>query len=201
MGCSMRNYRAARKLNNLKMIEAAKHLGISQPTLTSWENGTRNPSIEMLLRMADLYRVSVDFLLGHEAARENEKIAVSFSRLPLLSGKPVWIEQKGWGLVNSEKRCLVFSDGDTEPWNQECAFFTLQPSEVGARTADEEPLSYRDLKSGSMVWLEPISADAKLREELRGRYRIIGRYAENERGNRFALDTYGAKWLAFQIKQ
>lgn len=196
----MRKFREARKLHNLKLIEAAKQLGVSQPTLTSWENGTRNPPIEMLLRMADLYKVPTDFLLGRGTAQENEKTAVSFSQLPLLSGQPVWVEQKGWGLVNSEKHCLVFSDGNMETWDRWDVFFVSQPPMMDAHILDSEPLSMEDLMSGYTIWVEPISADAKLREELRGRYRIIGHYAENERGNRFALDTYGAKWLAFVIQ-
>lgn len=196
----MRKYREARKLNNLKMIEVEQYLGVSQPTLTSWENGTRNPPVEMLLRMAELYNVSVDFLLGREPTRENVKAEIPYLQLPLFSGKPVWVEQRGWALVNSEKQCLVFSDGETEPWNQGYAFFTLQPPKIGISAADAEPLTYGDLKSGGTVWLEPISEDTHLREELRGRYRIIGHYAENERGNRFALDTYGAKWLAYRVE-
>lgn len=47
---------------------------------------------------------------------------------------------------------------------------------------------------------EPISCDTHLREELRGWYRLKSRWAENEYGNRFYLDTYGAKWLAFDQK-
>ena len=35
------------------------------------------------------------------------------------------------------------------------------------------------------------------REELRGWYHIIRRFVENEVGQRFYFDFYGAKWLAF----
>ena len=47
------------------------------------------------------------------------------------------------------------------------------------------------------VWVEPISMDAALRDELRGWYHIKRRFAENEVGQRFYFDFYGAKWLAF----
>ena len=197
----MRQFREARKMCGFKLVEAAKSLGISQPALTAWENGSRDPSIEMLLRLAKLYKVSVDFLLGYDSAQESGKTEIPFSQLPLSSGRPVWIEEKGWCLVNFERHCLIFSDGSIEPWTQGYAFFALQPPMTGAHLPDTELLSAGDLKEGCTVWLEPISADAMLREELRGRYRIIGHYAENERGNRFALDTYGAKWLAFRVGQ
>ena len=47
------------------------------------------------------------------------------------------------------------------------------------------------------VWVEPISMDAALRDELRGWYYIKRRFVENEVGQRFYFDFYGAKWLAF----
>lgn len=36
-----------------------------------------------------------------------------------------------------------------------------------------------------------------LRDELRGWYHIKRRFVENEVGQRFYFDFYGAKWLAF----
>ncbi len=38
---------------------------------------------------------------------------------------------------------------------------------------------------------------AALRDELRGWYHIKRRFVENEVGQRFYFDFYGAKWLAF----
>ena len=47
------------------------------------------------------------------------------------------------------------------------------------------------------IWVEPISVDTDLRQELRGWYYVKKRWVENEYGNKFYLDAYGAKWLAF----
>ena len=53
--------------------------------------------------------------------------------------------------------------------------------------------------SQDIIWVEPITTDYDLAAELRGWYRLRGRrLVENEYGNRFYLDTYGAKWLAFE---
>ena len=46
--------------------------------------------------------------------------------------------------------------------------------------------------------MEPISTDIDLASELRGWHELRGRLVQNEFGNRFYLDTYGAKWLAFE---
>lgn len=54
-----------------------------------------------------------------------------------------------------------------------------------------------ELKPGVSVWVEPISPDAALRNELRGWYRICDTFAENDIGHRFPLSSYTANWLAF----
>ena len=53
-----------RKLNRLTQREVAKRLGISQPSYIRYENGKAEPSLENLVKLADLFDVSVDYLLG-----------------------------------------------------------------------------------------------------------------------------------------
>ena len=48
-----------------------------------------------------------------------------------------------------------------------------------------------------MLWVDPISTDECLRNELRGLYYTKRRYVENDAGNSFLYDAYGVKWLAF----
>ena len=61
-----------------------------------------------------------------------------------------------------------------------------------------DPLTVNDIAYREKVWVEPVDPESDLSAELRGWYRIRGRrLVENEFGNRFYLDTYGAKWLAF----
>ena len=59
-----RQFKTARQINKLKVIEAAEKLGVSQPTLSAWEGERKSPSIDGLENMADLYGVTTDFLLG-----------------------------------------------------------------------------------------------------------------------------------------
>ena len=53
-----------RKLNRLTQREVAKRLGISQPSYIRYENGKAEPSLVNLVKLADLFDVSVDYLLG-----------------------------------------------------------------------------------------------------------------------------------------
>ena len=59
-----RQFKNARKINKLKVVDAAERLCISQPTLSAWENGRKTPTLDNLEKMADLYGVTTDFLLN-----------------------------------------------------------------------------------------------------------------------------------------
>ena len=55
-----------RKRNNLTQKEIAAALGITQPSYIRYENGTAEPTQETLVKIADLFDVSIDFLLGRK---------------------------------------------------------------------------------------------------------------------------------------
>ena len=59
-------FREAREKAGLSTLEVAKRIGVSQPAVTYWDNGTKPPSIETLCKLADLYCVSTDYLLGRD---------------------------------------------------------------------------------------------------------------------------------------
>ncbi len=59
----IRELRTARKLNQ---VELAKLLGVSKQSVSNWENDNIQPSIEMLIKIAKLFGVSTDYLLGLE---------------------------------------------------------------------------------------------------------------------------------------
>jgi len=47
-------------------VELAKRLGVAKQTVSNWENDNIQPSIEMLVRLAKLFGVSTDYILGLE---------------------------------------------------------------------------------------------------------------------------------------
>lgn len=67
----MRINKAIQKLRRARKItqnEAAESLGISLSTYQKYERDTNGivPSIEMIIRMADFYETSTDFVLGRK---------------------------------------------------------------------------------------------------------------------------------------
>ena len=61
--------RLLRKETNLKQDEAAERLGISLSSYRRYELGEREPGASVLWKLADLYGVSIDYLVG----RSDEK--------------------------------------------------------------------------------------------------------------------------------
>ena len=53
-----------RKLNKTTQRELADYLQIAQPSYIRYENGTSEPSLENLVKLADFFDVSIDYLLG-----------------------------------------------------------------------------------------------------------------------------------------
>lgn len=49
---------------NWSQVQLAEKLSISKQTVSNWENENIQPSIDMLVRLAKLFRVPTDYLLG-----------------------------------------------------------------------------------------------------------------------------------------
>lgn len=61
-----------RKEKKLSQKQAAQELGISQALLSHYEKGIRECGLDFVVRAADYYNVSCDYLLGRTADREYE---------------------------------------------------------------------------------------------------------------------------------
>lgn len=48
----------------LSQAQVGKIVNAAQNTVSQWEKGTRGISSEMLIRLANFYKVSIDYLLG-----------------------------------------------------------------------------------------------------------------------------------------
>ena len=55
-----------RKRENLTQEELANELGVTKSLISAYEHGIRIPSYDILIHLASLYDVSIDYLLGFE---------------------------------------------------------------------------------------------------------------------------------------
>jgi len=56
--------KSLREKEKMTQSEIAKELGISQNTYSQYETGVRQPSLEILAKLAEFYFVSTDYILG-----------------------------------------------------------------------------------------------------------------------------------------
>ena len=55
-----------RKARSMTQVELASGLGVSKQCVSNWENDYIQPSIEMLIKLAEFFKVSTDYLLGRD---------------------------------------------------------------------------------------------------------------------------------------
>ncbi|WP_117161258.1 helix-turn-helix domain-containing protein [Paraliobacillus sp. X-1268] len=65
--------RACREKRGLKQNEAAAKVGIKNNTLSSYENGTRQPDYEILSKLSELYDISLDYLINGSSKKDDDK--------------------------------------------------------------------------------------------------------------------------------
>ena len=53
-----------RKKRKLSQRELAERINVSQQTVGSWETGRSEPNSDMMLRLSELFGVTLDYLLG-----------------------------------------------------------------------------------------------------------------------------------------
>ena len=62
----MKKLQQLREDRDLKQREMAEYLNISRSAYSSYETGANEPSMELLVKMADYFGISVDELIGHD---------------------------------------------------------------------------------------------------------------------------------------
>ena len=55
-----------RQSKEMNQVQLADKLGVKKQSISNWENDNIMPSVDMLERIADYFKVSTDYLLGRE---------------------------------------------------------------------------------------------------------------------------------------
>lgn len=84
----LQNLKMLREKNNVTQQKLAMAVGVSQQSINKYENHDVEPDIETLIRIADYFHTSVDYLIGHSG---------------------LCIEGQTACLLNEEERCLLES--------------------------------------------------------------------------------------------
>lgn len=62
--------RELREATGLTQVELARKLSVTKQSVSNWENNNIQPSVEMVMALADFFGVSVDYLLGRSDKRQ-----------------------------------------------------------------------------------------------------------------------------------
>lgn len=82
------NLRLLREDKKISQLELSRHLNISNSTLSLYESDKRKPDYEILVRLAEYFSVSTDYLLGvlpvKGSGRKDQRVVYSID----VSGLP-----------------------------------------------------------------------------------------------------------------
>ena len=70
------NIKKLRMQRGLSQVDFSKKMGVTKQCVSNWENDNILPSIEMLIKIADIFGVTTDFLLGRSS-----EVSVDVSQL------------------------------------------------------------------------------------------------------------------------
>lgn len=72
----LKSLRESKKSKDQKWTQeyVADLIGVARPTYTAYENGTKQPPLETLTKIADLFDVNVDYLLGRTDNQKPKKL-------------------------------------------------------------------------------------------------------------------------------
>ena len=80
----MKNLQIIRKQKEISQLKLANMLGVSRSTIAMWESGASQPDHETLIKLAKIFEVSTDFLLGVSSldiAMDNDEISEQEKKL------------------------------------------------------------------------------------------------------------------------
>jgi transcriptional regulator with XRE-family HTH domain len=73
-----------RKSNGLTQKELGGHLGLSKAVVSKYENGMGYPAFDILIRIADYFGVTTDYLLGTEKGKTVDVSKLTESQIDVI---------------------------------------------------------------------------------------------------------------------
>ena len=130
-----------RKKNMLTQEELAYQLNVSRQTVTKWETGTIYPNIEYLIKLSNLFGVSIDYLVKEDdcLTLETHKIEISELACFLVKAKKATYANKTNKVNSSRKESHDYSYQENN--------YTYLDSFFGAENFSGQEIVYKDEKA------------------------------------------------------
>ena len=92
---------------NIKQKDVASAIGIYTSTMSQYVTGVREPDIETLIKLADYFGVSVDYLIGHDSPPGDASPAVR--NFVYVNDRKIELKQNTLKMqINGAVVCLTF---------------------------------------------------------------------------------------------
>ncbi|OUL53401.1 helix-turn-helix domain-containing protein [Limosilactobacillus reuteri] len=134
--------RELRKEKKMSQSELGKFIGVSQTTVTAWETGRAEPSSTFISKLADLFNVSTDYLLGRSDNKkkpyyeltDKEKKDIALQAEKLMEG------------IESGDNLNFYGEPATEEQKERLLIAVQTAMEMNKRKAKKKftPKKYRD---------------------------------------------------------
>ena len=98
----LRKLKQLRQEYGISQQRLADAIGVSQPSINKYENHNIEPDIEILIRIADYFDTSIDFLVERTEVRHVTEYTEEFS----LSPREIKLITKFRKLNTKEKECI-----------------------------------------------------------------------------------------------
>lgn len=96
------NLKKLRQETGVSQKQLADNIGVSQQSINKYENHNIEPDIETLIRIADFFDTSVDYLVGHNNIRER----IDYSKGFELNSEEAQLIEKYRKLPITKKSCI-----------------------------------------------------------------------------------------------
>lgn len=92
----------------LSQYTFAEQIGIAQSTVGGWEAGKREPNFSTILKIADFFGVTVDYLLGRDKANKKEAPRKAEPGLEIFTTEELEMIADFRELSAESQRCVSF---------------------------------------------------------------------------------------------
>ena len=98
------NLKKLREDASISQKALADAIGVSQQSVNKYENHNIEPDIETLIRIADFFETSVDYLIGHTSVRRKIEEVRVFD----LNDRESKVMEQYRSLTSKQKACVNF---------------------------------------------------------------------------------------------
>ena len=108
------NLKKLRNRYNYTQQQVADKIGVTRPAYTAYEKGTRNPDSSMLSKLADVFDVSIDELLGRDNTSSDDFDAFMFDDKEAFDSLPEDVKKELIREINEKIEFLKYKQNKGE---------------------------------------------------------------------------------------